>query len=154
MLTRQMTNSVLGLRNGSAKALGCKNVNGASYADVEANNVAINKYSQNYLKVIIGSGETAPSYDDYNLESPLSLTQSSNTWSAGSQTNDGTIYLVSTTYTNTTQSAVTVKEVGIWYYCYWTSSTMVGILLARTVLSSPVTIEAGEAYTFTYRLSI
>ena len=93
------------------------------------------------ISVVVGSGDVAPTYDDYKMGNPLNLSTVTQSYS----TTGGVMTFVKT-FKNNSGSEVTVKEVGLFgtpgdYNCC--------VVLTRTVLSSPVTIANGETKTFT-----
>ena len=95
----------------------------------------------NKISIVVGSGDVAPTYDDYKMGNPLNLSTVTQSYS----TNNGVMTFVKT-FKNDSGSEVTVKEVGLFgtpddYNCC--------VVLTRTVLSSPVTIANGETKTFT-----
>ena len=95
----------------------------------------------NKISIVIGSGDVAPTYDDYKMGNPLNLSTVTQSYT----TNGGVMTFVKT-FKNDSGSEVTVKEVGLFgtpddYNCC--------VVLTRTVLSSPVTIANGETKTFT-----
>lgn len=95
----------------------------------------------NKISIVIGSGDVAPTYDDYKMGNPLNLSTVTQSYS----TNGGVMTFVKT-FKNDSGSEVTVKEVGLFGTPDDYSNCVV---LTRTVLSSPVTIANGETKTFT-----
>lgn len=126
--------------------------------------------------VLVGSGTTEPTVEDYILEQRIGLT-------TGATIEEGKLRLITatkramevnnanhtakilyqTTYLNPTNSPITVSEVGLGAYTYsatpsslavWdtagtaTGSKNIHYLYTRDVLSSPVTIQPNETYTF------
>lgn len=97
--------------------------------------------------IAVGSGNTAPTANDYSLESEV--TGLSNT---GIFSNNGVNGLtISATITNITSNNVTIKEYGLYGY---QSSDSKWTMLTRTVLDNPITLEAGEIATITINLGI
>lgn len=99
------------------------------------------------MKLYVGTGSATPASTDYNItNADANLTVITRTG-----TNDGTaasytqdyIGIFSVTYRNDTGSDVTVSEAGL-----IGSSNGADILVARETFT-PVTIEAGDSYTFT-----
>lgn len=99
--------------------------------------------------VVIGAGDTPPQLSDYNLESPLSLTVTMRSWTVSSDTQR--LLSSVTVYRNDTDSPVTVKEVGFQMFF---GSSYPQVLIARSILDTPVTINPGESYAFTYSIEI
>lgn len=106
----------------------------------------------NGFVLFVGTGETAEADTDYKLNTPveLSVTSASCTHTAYNKT------LVTRTFQNNTENAVTVKEVGLYLFAHQGSSTSTDfyptVMLGRKVLDAPVTLAVGDTYTFTYNL--
>lgn len=104
--------------------------------------------------LMLGTGTTAPTADDYRLESPITKNLSCDSVSV-SRTSITKTYTA--TFTNSGSSDITVTEVGfIVYIRYFNSNTSENsdhFLMDRTVLETPITIPAGESRTVTYELS-
>lgn len=112
----------------------------------------------------LGSGTTAPTADDYCLESDVtadvaaSVTSTTRTKGA----NGDWSQTVNVTVTNTSDSPVTIAEIG--YYGSvrggttegGTSSTSTNMvtMFDRTLLTTPVTIPVGAAATITYTIAV
>lgn len=101
--------------------------------------------SEQYGYIAVGSGNTAPTANDYSLESEVTGLNN-----IGVFINNGVNgFTISGTITNTTSNNVTIKEYGLYGYqagdAKWT-------MLTRTVLDNPVTLEAGEITTITINL--
>lgn len=126
----------------------------------------MNVYEANSISggmLILGSGTTEPSKGDYKLESwiPTSKLQYISSRQVCFVNNNDNpkrnpeyacqlVY----TYQNVSSDPITIGEIGLVNFCrfnkgdgtaYYTSK----LLLARNVLSNPVTIAPGESYTFT-----
>lgn len=104
--------------------------------------------------LMLGTGTTTPTADDYCLESPIYTNLSCDSVSV-SRTSLTKTYTA--TFANSGSSDITVTEVGFIAYILYTytpnderSDTF---LMDRTVLDTPVTIPAGESRTITYTLS-
>lgn len=95
-----------------------------------------------------GTGETAATYEDYCLESPI-LSGLTLVSTGGTRTNpsafDAVTHKYSSTRTftinNSSSGSLTLKELGI-FSC--------GLLVYREVLSTPITIEPGESATVSF----
>lgn len=100
--------------------------------------------------IIIGSGTTPPTVDDYKLESQIT---SGITGSIASKFSDEGLLVFTLTLNNTSSADITIGEVG-YAAGVPTSSSSSGAaaLLERTVLDEPITIPAGGVgqilYTF------
>ena len=111
--------------------------------------------------ISIGSGGTAPTEEDYNLESTITSGVSLQVSSKRTYPDaDGNVISeINITVTNTGSSAVTVREIGLklQFYCSYLpglpkqDGTTGKMLADRTVLEDPITIEAGDAGVVTYR---
>lgn len=98
------------------------------------------------LAIGLGSGNTEPTYSDIALANDVT---SSLTFLSGHASKDvvdsGIFYTIGASYKNNTESAITIKEIGIVSVsCYFT----------RSVLDTPVTINPGETYSFSYTIEI
>ena len=153
---------------------GSYNIDGSS-SDTSITNVNSVEYM-----VLVGSGTTEPTVEDYMLEQRIGLTTGS-TIEEGKlrlitatkramevdNTNHTAKILYQTTYLNPTNNPITVSEVGLGAYTYssspsylknWdtaesvTGNKNIHYLYTRDVLSSPVTIQPNETYTFNVTL--
>ena len=106
--------------------------------------------------VIAGAGDAAVTEEDYDMadisilaNDKLRPIQQTATYA---QSNGA---VVTTSYRNDSAAPITVKEIGLAYKndgrAYSKASN---ILIARKVLDSPVTIQPGETYVFTYNFKI
>lgn len=106
--------------------------------------------------VAIGAGDTAPTSDDYDMadSSIMASDKMVSQKQFCSASRDGGA-ICNTQWVNNSSSPITVKEIGI---AYKTGSATynkgVNYLMGRKVLDTPVTIQPGEVYVFTYRISI
>ncbi len=104
--------------------------------------------------LMLGTGTTAPTANDYHLESPITTNLSCDSVSV-SRTSLTKTYTA--TFTNSGSSDITVTEVGFIVYIYYVYSSnnenSDHFLMDRTVLETPITIPAGESRTVTYELS-
>lgn len=119
-------------------------------------NVYHNVYSATYADiagcVILGDGDTAPTVNDVALSGNL-ITDFSATTSINVNDSDGIVLTAQYDITNTGASAFTVKEIAL-TRCGITTSLVSGnyIMLERTVLSAPVTIQPSETKSIIYRI--
>lgn len=101
--------------------------------------------SNQYGYIAVGSGNTAPTANDYSLESEVTGLNN-----IGVFINNGVNGLtISGTISNTTSNNVTIKEYGLYGY---QSADNKYTMLTRTVLDNPITLEAGEIATITINL--
>lgn len=102
-------------------------------------------------QIFLGTDDTPVTINDHTLGNPIELDTTYATLSV-STTNNVTI---SQTFTNNTDEAVTIKELGLFLYVtYTTSSTTTNkrVMMAREVLSTPITIGVGESKGFSMTL--
>ena len=109
-----------------------------------------------YIGIYIGTGDTAPTPDDYTLESPLtsssvSRTGSSNASAILDENNNVIGVRRMVTYQNITSDNIVVKEIGtFWQVFYSGSSITKPFLIERTVLDEPVTLEPNGTITVAF----
>lgn len=156
------------VRNG-AVILACKSYNSAVPADYEltkidgttisssasaslgtARNLIFDTVSSANTGVVmnIGTGTTAVTADDYDLDEPLTSDDYSCSFPSPvtsiAATNDGDMLY---TFAFTAITSFTITEIGIFYL-----GTQGKILLARTILPTPRPVTAGETFSFVYKL--
>lgn len=111
----------------------------------------------------LGTGDTAPTENDYALESKISsgITASTPTRQYNKDNNGNPYLTLMFTVTNTTSSDIIVKEIGFVQSAYLAtnmgssqSSNGTHILLDRTILSQPVTIPANDSAAIKYTLKV
>lgn len=96
---------------------------------------------------VLGSGDTPETYEDYRVESEILLGLAGKSHFLNSEGN----LVLSKTYQNTSEDAVTIREVGF-IYIVSSSSTrgdnyQRAVLCSREVLQTPITLESGETVT-------
>lgn len=101
------------------------------------------------LTIKVGSGNTAPTLDDYGLETPIASTDMTVTtvWATTSgNTSIETTGLV--TLSNISESDITVKEITLTKTVrQYSPSQDEDVTFFREVLESPITVAAGESKT-------
>ena len=109
---------------------------------------AENTAATTYIKC--GTGMTAATESDYNLEAEATdLSCDSVATAVGS--NDAKTYTA--TFSNATDTDITVTEIGFFIYSYYGSTSNSGnFLLDHIILDTPITIPAGESKAITYEL--
>ena len=156
MLTRNYYNAH---RAALAKTIirdGFKDINGgtcdAGYFDIYVpspflSNVTFNSYGG----ILIGSGATPPTLDDYRLEAQITSGMTASN-SRGFDENGNPYTII--TLTNASDKAITVREIGVVGSGYYNagSSGSKNVLLDRTILESPITIEPGGVGQITYTI--
>lgn len=104
--------------------------------------------------IVLGSGTTEPTPEDYRLESQITTNLSCDSVSVSRNT---TVKTYTATFSNSGTSDITVTEIGYVSRFAWAYNTGDYIyddfLMDRTVLETPITIPAGESRTVTYELS-
>ena len=168
MVTRnfkELLGLVLGATSEVSALRPVKDVNGRlCYASPQFNNFPYSvstslTLQKTYAGISVGTGDTAATENDYNLESTITSGVSLALASKTSGCDGGCPYVeFRVTVTNTGSDAVTVKEI-----CYkqqiaavaklgGRSSSNTIVMLDRTVLSTPMTVAAGDAGIIVYRL--
>lgn len=117
------------------------------------NHISTDNTANGYLHVKVGTGTTAPTADDYELESVNSdITVSS----ASTAPTDSSSRIYTVTLNNPTDNDINITEIGL----YGMLGDFYGIALAyneylldRTVLSTPITIPAGQSKSITYEIT-
>lgn len=108
--------------------------------------------------VLIGSGSTPATREDYKLESQITSGISAlNTYSVPViAVDENGVCTVSTSFAlkNTTEEDITIREIGVYAWVNTSSgSAYAHILLERTVLDQPITIKPGLAKVLTYKIT-
>lgn len=106
-----------------------------------------------YGGVVLGTGTVAPTLDDYKLSGDLITTVTASCSFTMTPDENGITFKSLFTITNTGDSDITIGEIGLICNPYNSSSAEVyKALLERTVLDSPVAIEAGGVGQVTYTI--
>ena len=107
-------------------------------------------YVWNGFTLFVGTGDTAETAEDYKLANAVELAVTA----ASCQHADNGKTFVTRTFQNNTESAVTIKEVGLYVFrCAGAVDNRV-VMIGRKVLDTPVTINVGDVYTFTYSVDL
>lgn len=103
-----------------------------------------------HMFVCVGKSDTEPAFTDYTLGSEATEL----TYVSASATKDlnGIVYSVSCTFKNETANAVIIKEIGMGFHMNQNSNGR--IYFAKSVLDTPVTMNAGDIYTFSYTIEV
>ena len=110
-------------------------------------------FSRSSTGVVLGSGSTPPTLDDYTLEEMIESGLSGSVTNTAVDENHN----VTKTYTitNTSDEDITITEIGIHGWAYTQENrNSVCLLIDRTLLEEPVTIPAGGVGIVTYTLGI
>jgi hypothetical protein len=111
--------------------------------------------------IIVGSGTTAVSLDDYSLASQIpngtgagQLVYGSNSITTIDQTLSNLwFYRISRTFTNQSTTPITITEVGLVGNVY-DADTLVPCLMARDLLPSPITLNPNDATVIRYTIKL
>lgn len=105
-----------------------------------------------YFTINVGTGTTAPTYDDYILENPITSTSSLEVVSTTlsdlgfDSTTKTWGKRISRCFRNLTSSTMTISEVGIYGSCNTNGSAAMWVLLYREVLAEPITVEPDQKF--------
>lgn len=146
--------------NGNATGLSVKAMNGKSYTNLywyhpfndfrntNSTNLAYDYYSYFF----IGSGSTPPTYNDYNMEFLIPNSNISQiTTNIDTRNIETNLVCVAKTITNISASPITVSETGIACQVYDVNTA---ILITRSLLPTPITLQPNDIYTFTEYVKI
>lgn len=109
--------------------------------------------SSYYTNLVVGSGTTPVTEDDYCLESEITTLSSVAVTTSRNCANGTVTY--KKTMTNTSSDAITVSEIGIAFIAVYATSgtsssgTAFPVLAFREVLDTPITVAAGDTFTIT-----
>lgn len=104
--------------------------------------------------VYFGTGDTPATENDYRLEAPITSGLKFSNQSIVYTTDDEKVIMqASYAVTNSTAEDITIREIGCTSYINKYSSGSVLSMIDRTVLDEPITIPAGEATSFTYKVT-
>ena len=106
----------------------------------------------NNYGVWFGDGTVSPTLDDFNLSGNHISTISASNVPSVTGDDAGGILSITYTLTNTGSADVTIGEVGLFNFWYYTTSSYTAFLVDRTVLDTPVTIPAGGIGQVTYTI--
>lgn len=107
--------------------------------------------------VVIGTGTTQPTFDDYDLSGSIIKTFTSTVTSTSKTVEEAGITISTTwTITNTSDAAFTIGEVAYFggYKSAKNYTTVTAMCIERTALEEPVTIEAGGVGQLTYTIRL
>ena len=106
-------------------------------------------YTSNTLAILVGTGNTPPTINDYKLDSQCVLDWGNDFCYLN--VNDYTITLCRS-FINNTENSVDIKEMGVYLISSTSGSTPVtnAFLIGRQLLTETVTIPVGGSHVFTY----
>ena len=125
-----------------------------------ANVITNNNYAENtgsvgftHVGIVLGSGTTAPTVENYKIENHLIFTNvsASNDIASGNSYAGNSLHTFTQTVKNETSADITVTEIGV--FGANAGSNAVCTLLTRDVIN-PVTVKVGETKTFTVRVDL
>lgn len=90
--------------------------------------------------VVFGTGDTAPTFDDYKLSGSIVTAINAGASVETTFDDDGCTFVGTYNISNTGSEEITIKEVGLILRSAYNNSA---ILVERTVLDTPLTIPAG-----------
>lgn len=146
--------------SGNASGLSAKAMNGLSYINLQwkqpfdgFKNTNSTEASYDYYSYFfIGSGSTPPTYNDYNMEFLIPNSDISQiTTNIDTMNIETNLVGVAKTITNISASPITVSETGIACQVYGVNTA---ILVTRTLLPTPITLQPNDIYTFTEYIKI
>lgn len=140
-----------------------KKMNGSNNSQVPLNSLSNTNIDNHYggtgtgaYCIVIGAGDTAVTKEDYDLADTSIMAndkmKSRNQTATYSKASGA---VITCQWTNNSNEPITVKEMGLAFklqsYAYDKASN---ILVARKVLTTPVTVQSGETYAFTYNIKV
>ena len=151
-------NTNIWINTWGAKAFFLSNAEGNNFSGYNFQKYNANSPNSGYY-VAVGFGNTAETYDDYKLADMQGIDHTYLTHKYGYVRKDPSYNVplqVESVYENAGSTDVIVKEVGLIANINNsngdTNWQMKNFLIARKVLTSPVTIHAGEIYKFIYKI--
>lgn len=100
------------------------------------------------ISVRVGTGDTEPTAEDYNIESPA---EGVTVTAIATATTQGGTKIYTATIANTTQEEINIKEAGLFLSFYPNNRGIELYMLDRTKVD--ITIPAGETKTYNYEIS-
>ena len=112
-------------------------------------------YYSNTIAMLVGTGTTSPTKDDYKLEAQIELESRRDIC----YFNPSGKLVLARDFRNNTEGSVSINELGIYLVCchHGTSTSNQSVntfLIAREVLESPVTLAVGDSEFFTYTINM
>lgn len=120
----------------------CKNLSGESVTQTLGSSYLLSQVSTMY-----GTGTTPAARTDYNMESQITTGISSSKGSLSKLVNGSGDFVLSfvDTVRNASENSITISEIGLNVSSRKTSSTSENLLIYHDVLTTPITIPAGES---------
>lgn len=102
--------------------------------------------------VVIGSGTTPPSIEDYKLENRIITPTASSGTVTSTFDDSGVVHTSILTITNNHTEAITIAEIGLYAVGSNKNGESYSVLYDRTLLENPITIEPGGVGQITYTI--
>lgn len=125
--------------------------------DITGTTTSVSSSYTGYGKITLGSGDTAPTIDDYEMDSVLNnltliteVTKGYGKESGESEDYGDPIVTNTATYRNDTNANIEVKEIGLIFNDTWYNRWF---LIYREVLDTPVVIEPNHTKAFSVTIS-
>lgn len=155
MITYNFMTTITSIFRGSSESVPVKNYNGTKstiFSNYIRNGFGSDLLYKTYPEsnwdgcyLLIGSGDSPESADAYKLDTLITQYTVLNQNHVFSSTYGGDVLLINRVIENTSDEAFTVKEVGLFGTNY---------MIAREVLTEPVTVQPGEKHTFTMTIGL
>lgn len=155
MITKNFITNITAIFRGSSVSTPVKNYSGGTstiFANYIANGFGADLLYKTYPEsswdgcyLLIGSGDSPESVDAYKLDELITQYTVLNQNHVLSSAYGGAVLLINRVIQNTSDEAFTVKEIGLFGTNY---------MIAREVLSEPVTLQPGERHTFTMAIGL
>lgn len=104
--------------------------------------------------ILLGTGNTPPTIDDHRLAGDIITTIASSVACSFDIEEDGAAITSLCTITNSGSNAFTIREVGLFGKAKGGNSDSDAVLVERTVLDAPLTIEPGSVGQLTYTIKL
>lgn len=104
---------------------------------------------QHSIQLYVGTNDAEVTENDYTLGDITTLSAVGNTAVTRSIVDDGYYISIGRTLTNTSDSDITIKEMGLVKIVYANSSTGRKYLFAREVLDTPLVVPSGASFSIT-----
>lgn len=141
---KSTTGSEYKISNGSASVI--YSVSGSKYSNTTGTN-GIDTLGS-YKGIVLGTGTTPPTYQDFKIETPVeSSGYSNNSYSISADFQQ----VLTQSYTNKSSEDIIITELGLFVTKSISNENYAKVLLTRNVIS-PVTIKPNETKTFTIKI--
>lgn len=104
--------------------------------------------------ILLGTGDTPPTIDDHRLAGDIITTIASSVAVSFEMEEDGASLTSLCTITNSGSESITIREVGLFGKAKGGNSESDAVLVERTVLDAPLTIEPGSVGQLTYIIKL